>query len=125
MNRYARINQKTVNHAKPQTKDHWIRDDLIPGFCVKVTPTGLKLFNLDYLHRPSGKNKRWKIGDSRWMKAEHAREEATELKRRVMKDDYPRRIREIETVGELCEAYVERFKGRGDIGWFLFDSRNI
>ena len=97
-----KITQRVVDSAKPDTKVYWVRDREIPGFCLKVTPTGTRTFNLDFQHRPTGRNRRWKLGDARWMKAEEARRLAHELKSKVMADIYPTTTRQLEIVGYLA-----------------------
>ena len=50
--------QRVVDTAKPGLKMCWIRDTEIPGFCLKETPVGSKLFDLDYRLDPG----LWLIG---------------------------------------------------------------
>lgn len=71
MNIPKKITQRVLDAAKLGWRVYWMRDTLLPGFSVKLTPTGHKTFNLDYIHRPFTKNRRWKLGDAGWMKAEN------------------------------------------------------
>jgi len=43
-----KLTKTVVDAAQPQTCDLELRDMLVPGFLCKVTPTGHKVFMLQY-----------------------------------------------------------------------------
>jgi len=47
-----KLTKTAVDAATPQERDYELRDTTIPGFLVKVTPTGRKIFMVAYVaHR--------------------------------------------------------------------------
>ncbi len=43
-----KLTKSVVDAAKAQTSDVELRDTIVPGFLCKVTPTGCKVFMLQY-----------------------------------------------------------------------------
>lgn len=76
----GRITGDTVKAAIAGVRDLFLWDDRLPGFGLKVTPTGTKVFILQYRMGGRGhKTRRFKIGTSARWKAEQARAEAKRL----------------------------------------------
>lgn len=78
------ITKRTVDAAKPAAKDHFVWDDDVTGFGLKVTPTGSKIYVFQYrIARPGEAErtpaKRYTIGKHGKMTPEQARTRAKEL----------------------------------------------
>jgi Arm DNA-binding domain len=43
-----KLTKTAVDSAEPQLKDYKLRDTMTPGFQLKVTPTGRKVFMIQY-----------------------------------------------------------------------------
>jgi integrase len=76
----ARINKRSVDAALAQTKDRYLWDDQLRGFGLKITPTGNKIYLIQYnLHGRNGRTSRVKVGPHGVLTAEQARTEAKKL----------------------------------------------
>jgi len=76
----GRITGDAVKAAVPREKDYFLWDDRLPGFGLKVTPRGAKVFILQYRMGGRGhKTRRYTIGSATKWKAEQARTEARTL----------------------------------------------
>ena len=51
-----KLTKTAVETAKPEPRDYELRDTVLPGFLCKVTPTGRKVFMLQY-RTPTGKRR--------------------------------------------------------------------
>jgi integrase len=70
----GRISAETVKALQPGAKDFFLWDDKVPGFGVKVTPKGAKIYLLQYRMGGRGhKTKRYTIGRDGALKAQAAR----------------------------------------------------
>ncbi|MBT6139028.1 MAG: DUF4102 domain-containing protein, partial [Rhodospirillaceae bacterium] len=74
----AKLTKTVVDNSKPAAKDRFIYDDAITGFGLKVTPTGRKVFVLDY--RAGRRTRRVTIGKFPDLTAHQARIEAERLR---------------------------------------------
>ncbi len=85
-------------------------DDLLPGFGVRVYPSGKKAFVLSY--RVSGRKRMFTIGRYGVYTLKRAEDEAREYLVSISKGIDPleekERAAQGETVKDLCEAYMER-----------------
>lgn len=85
-------------------------DDLLPGFGVRIYPSGKKAFVLSY--RVSGRKRMFTIGRYGVYTLQEAQEEARDYLRNVAKDNDPlderQRKAKGETVKDLCAEYMER-----------------
>jgi site-specific recombinase XerD len=76
----GRITADTVNALQPAEKDWFLWDDKLPGFGVKVTPAGAKVYILQYRMGGRGtKTKRYTIGKEGALRAQSARKLAEGL----------------------------------------------
>jgi integrase len=76
----GRVTAETVNALQPGAKDYFLWDDKVPGFGIKVTPKGAKVYLLQYRLGGRGhKTKRYTIGNGEALKAQAARRIAEEL----------------------------------------------
>lgn len=103
----SKINKSTVDQAKPGERDAFIWDSDIPGFGLKVTPAGGKVYVFQYRIAAPGEAarttaKRYTIGKHGSLTPDQARKRAKELAALVTQGIDPRQ-REID-----AQADVER-----------------
>src|SRR5439155_9502039 len=107
----TKLNVKVLDSLKPSTARVDYFDEDLPGFHVRVTPTGVKTFSLMYRH--NGRLRRLTIGTYPPLTLADAREEAREALRKAAKDQDPaaekKKKRLAETFGELAADYIERY----------------
>lgn len=109
----GRINKTTVDGATPRAKDWLLWDDKLPGFGLKVTPKGGKVFVFQY--RLGGRGspvRRYTIGKFGKVTAEGARTIAEKLAFDVAKgiDPQAAKVEEARQAIDLAfEAYSKRF----------------
>ncbi len=70
----AKIANRTVDGAEAQTKDYIIGDDELPGFGLRVFPSGKRSYLIQY--RARGRSRRYSIGLHGVWTPETARSEA-------------------------------------------------
>lgn len=111
----AKITKQLVDSITPGEKDQFIWDSVVKGFGLKVTPSGSKVFIVQYRDptmrgsRPS----RVTIGKfgSPWT-ADNARAQAKRILGMVATGNDPTKIKAAHktalTVAELCDVYLER-----------------
>ena len=76
----GRITAEAFNALQVGPKDHFLWDDKVPGFGVKVTPSGSKVYVLQYRLGGRGhKTKRYTIGKEGPLRPHSARKEAERL----------------------------------------------
>jgi integrase len=106
----GKITKRTVDAATASGRDSFIWDSDTPGFGLKVTAAGRKVYVLQY--RSLGQLKRYTIGrhGAGWT-PNGARTEALRLLAQVASGIDPavekRRLRDDLTVSELCKLYLE------------------
>ncbi|MFP5328879.1 MAG: tyrosine-type recombinase/integrase [Alphaproteobacteria bacterium] len=109
----GKITAETVNDLKPEANVHFLWDDKIPGFGVKVTPSGQKVYVLQYRLGGRGhKTKRYTIGKEGAMRPAKARGEAERLYALVKQgQDIAGQAREAKRIAvDLAfKPYVEAF----------------
>jgi integrase len=114
----TRISQSTVAELSSSEKPYIQWDSDIPGFGVRVMPTGLKTYILMYVSPVNGKQCKPKIGRANVMKAQAARQIAAEWYNDVTQGFDPQLEKSIRieeqrleenamTVEQLCDKYLE------------------
>ncbi len=109
----TRLSKKAIDEIKPTDKDHFVWDDDLAGFGMKITPSGKKVFVLQA--RLNGQSRRVTIGTfgSPWS-PDQARTEALRLLGEVSKGvdpmDAKRAVRADLTIAELSERYWKASK---------------
>lgn len=108
----AKITKRTVDAARPGRRDTFLWDTAIPGFGLKVTSAGRKVYVLQY--RMGGRGtpvQRYTIGShgAPWT-PDKAREEAQRLLGQIDARTDPARVRALArdepTIAELCDRYL-------------------
>jgi len=100
-------------------------DEKLPGFGVRVFPSGKKSFVLSY--RTKGRKRLMKIGVYGVYTLEQARDEARSLLGDVSKGKDPllekQKERKGQKMGSLCTAYIERYAKQEKKTWKTDESR--
>ncbi|WP_425418469.1 tyrosine-type recombinase/integrase [Oricola indica] len=104
----AKLTKRTVSEASADEKDIFLWDDDLPGYGLKVTPKGRKVFVLQY--RIGGRSRRMTLGRFGNITAEQARTDAQSALRRIARGEDPMfekdQKREEQRVGELLERFL-------------------
>ena len=116
----ARLTKRIVDALTPGTPDYFAWDDELPGFGVRVWPSGRKVYVAQY--RAGGRTRRFKLGVHGVLTVEEARRLAKAALGDVARGDNPAEdratLRNSLTVKELCATYLEaaergRIAGKG------------
>jgi len=103
------LTKRSVEAARANGADAWLWDDDLPGFGVRVFPSGVKSYLIQY--RAKGRTRRATLGTHGVLTAEQARARARRLLLAVKDGADPaeekRQARKAETVSELSERYLE------------------
>ncbi len=86
------LTRRTIDHLMPQARPWIAWDTDVPGFGVKVHPSGTKSFILNYRVRGGGRTARSRrvvIGGAERMTPDHARRRAREMLGQVVRGDDP------------------------------------
>src|SRR5262249_1009596 len=119
----ARLNltARTVAALKPKDKRIYYFDVNLPGFCLGVTPNGVKSFSVVYRH--ARRLRRLTIGTTdRWTLAD-ARDQAREALRAAAKGEDPaakkrqKQQAEIKTFAHLAATFMERYSKKKKRSW--------
>jgi integrase len=115
------LTARRVAALKPKPTRVYYFDLNLPGFCVGVTPKGVKSFSVVYRH--VGRLRRLTIGTTdRWSLAD-ARDAAREALRLVDKGQDPAAKKrqqhraEIKTFADLAKAFMERYSKKKKRSW--------
>ncbi|AGW93394.1 site-specific integrase [Cupriavidus sp. DF5525] len=105
-----KLTKSVVDAAKAQTSDVELRDTIVPGFICKVTPTGRKVFMLQY-RTNSGMRRKPALGQFGELTVELARSLAPDWLAEVRRGGDPghdkAKARKAPTVNELCLRFME------------------
>jgi integrase len=105
----TRLTKQIVDAAPPQAEAYFIWCDALPGFGVRIHPTGKRTFYIDYRNR-NGVRKRMTIGAHGKVTTEEARKLALQTLGGAAKGEDPAEERATRrnsiTVKELCAQYM-------------------
>ena len=105
-----KLTKSVVDAAQAQTCDVELRDTVVPGFLCKVTPTGRKVFMLQY-RTNSGVRRKPSLGQFGELTVEQARSLAQDWLAEVRRGGDPGHVkaeaRKAPTVKELCTRFME------------------
>jgi integrase len=105
----GRLTKRTLESAEVKAKDYFIFDDELPGFGIRVMPSGRKIFVLQY--RVGIKARRCTIGHFPVLTVEQARSKATKLLASVRDGQDPsgekQMLAQAPTVRDLAKRYLD------------------
>lgn len=107
----AKLTKRVVESVAPSDKDSYLWDRLLPGFGVKITPTGSRVYLVQYrIGGRRGRTRRVTIGRHGVLTPQKARQRATKLLGQVADSKDPAedkaKLRNDPTVAELCKVYL-------------------
>jgi integrase len=104
----AKLTKRFVDALKAQTADYFEWDDELPGFGIRVWPTGRCVYIAQY--RAGGRTRRIKIGAHGAITPSEARDAARSILGDVARGEDPAEERDTRrkslTVEELCDQYL-------------------
>lgn len=102
-----RLTKRNVEAAKPAERDVFVWDESLPGFGLRVLPSGKRGYLIQY--RAKGRTRRLALGLHGVLTAEQARRTAADLLSEVRRGADPSAdrsaARHAPTVAELCERF--------------------
>jgi len=105
----VKISKTKVDALKPKKSDYIIQDDVVPGFGVRIYPSGIKTYIFQY--RRKHRTRRIALGKHGVLTPHTARQKAVELWNQVNNGDDPSANRYAldagTTVAKLCKLYLE------------------
>lgn len=105
----AKLTKRLIDALELRASDYFEWDDELPGFGVRVWPTGRKVYVAQY--RAAGRTRRVKIGTHGPLTVEEARKEAKGILGDVARGEDPQEDRVTRrkslTVKELCDNYLD------------------
>lgn len=102
-----RLTKRNVDALAPQAKDHFAWDAEVSGFGVRVLPSGVKTYLIQY--RAGGRTRRVAIGKHGAITVEQARKVARDLFGRIARGDNPAEAAAVERRAPSVRALGERF----------------
>lgn len=103
-----KLSKRVIDSAEPQAKDYFLWDETLPGFGLRVMPSGFKGFVVQY--RAGGRTRRLGLGRVGTLTAEQAKVQARDVLARVAQGENPaeelRLYRRSPTVIELGERFL-------------------
>ncbi|MBP8394247.1 integrase arm-type DNA-binding domain-containing protein, partial [Pseudomonas aeruginosa] len=107
-----KLTKTAVEAAQPQAKDIELRDTVVPGFLCKITPTGRRVFMLQY-RTNSGQPRKPSLGLYGELTVEQARVKAQDWLAEVRRGGDPggakAEARKAPTMAELCKKFMEDY----------------
>lgn len=104
-----KITKRLIDAIEPIHKDQFVWDDLLPGYGLKVTPSGRKVFIVQY--RIGRRSRRLTLGTLGALTADQARIHAQAALRQVARGDDPMAERDMKRTekafGELLDQFLQ------------------
>ena len=106
----SKITKRTVDSANASAKDQYVWDGDLPGFGLKVTPAGRKVYLLQYrVAGHNGRTRRVTIGTHGVLTADQARSEAQALSRQIARGEDPLATRDMKRNEKTAGALIDQF----------------
>ena len=107
-----KLTKTAVDSATPKSKDYELRVTAIPGFLLKVTPTGRKVFMIQY-RTNAGERRKPAIGRFGEITVEQARSIAQDWLAEVRRGKDPSAeksaARQAATRRDLCDRFLDDY----------------
>jgi len=104
----VKLTKRRIDSLEPTAADYFQWDSELPGFGIRVWPTGRKVYVAQY--RAHGRTRRLKVGTHGPLTIEEARKQAKGILGDVARGDDPAEERATRrkslTVKELCDNYI-------------------
>lgn len=104
----ARLTKRFVDGLEPGVRDYFAWDDRLPGFGVRVMPSGAKTYQLQY--RKGGRTRRMALGRHGKITVDQARSAARAALGQIASGANPaeevRQERRAPTIGALCDRFL-------------------
>ncbi|MCE3233576.1 MAG: hypothetical protein K0R98_1833, partial [Rickettsiaceae bacterium] len=104
-----RLTKRSVESAVIKEKPYFIFDDQVPGFCVRISPSGKRHYYLQYLKYKIVK--RFAFGQHGILTVEKARDKAIAMSANIKDGGDPQKEKEDKLkepiVSELAQRYME------------------
>src|SRR5262245_6700576 len=104
------LTKRTVEALRPREREYWAWDERLPGFGVRVKPSGVVSYVLQYRNK-NGRTRKLTLGRHGVLTSEQAREHARSTLAEISRgrDPAAERVeqRRASTVAELCDQYLE------------------
>ena len=105
----AKLSKTIIDKLTRGAKEYYLWDHQMPGFGVRVYPTGRKVYVLQY-RTEAGETRKMKLGKHGPLTAEGARRKAQELLGKIASGEDPsserQQLRKDITVAQLCDVYL-------------------
>jgi hypothetical protein len=109
-----KLTKTAIRNMTPPAKETWHCDDKLPGFGLRVWPTGKAMFVLRY-RTLAGTHRKLIIGDARALDPDEARDLARKKLVAVREGRDPQKertvLKQAETIDDLATAWLARQKG--------------
>jgi len=108
----SKLTKRTVDATAPDPdKDVFVWDDELPGFGLRVKPSGAKSFLVQYRNR-NARSRRYTIGRYGVLTPDEARNEARGILARVAKGEDPAETKAADrtaaTMADVCREYLKK-----------------
>ena len=104
-----KLSKRIIDGLSPEARDYFVWDSQIPGFGVRVMPSGAKTYQAQY--RTGGRTRRVSLGRHGKITVDEARTLAKDVMGKVARGDNPAedlaQHRRAPTVAALCERFFE------------------
>lgn len=108
----ARLNKRNVDALQPREGEYFVWDEDLPGFGVRVMPTGFKGYLIQY-RDTAGRTRRQRLGRHGTVTADEAKAEARRMLSEAARGHNPaeetKRRRFAATVADLCERFLSDY----------------
>ena len=102
-----KLSKKVIDSLEPKETDFLVSDSKLPGFYVRIWPSGNKAYIVQY--RAEGRVKRYKIANHGTLTFEQARQDARIILGKIARGDDPAKTkatrRNAITINQLCDDY--------------------
>ncbi len=104
-----KLTKRVIEEAEPKAERYHIQDIEIPGYALRVYPSGRKGYIVDYREQDSGRRRCITIGDAAIIEPDKARAKALEIRRQVSDGKSPVEERTSNREKPLFKAFVEEY----------------